>query len=265
MTTILDEITTFKKEEIAKIKEQITIKKLIESPYFKRTPLSLKKSLTTLGSTGIIAEFKRKSPSKGVINDQSSVESVTQGYLSAGVSAQSILTDTHFFGGTIADLMTARNTQQTHPILRKDFIVDPFQIIEAKAIGADIILLIVSCLSDRELKNFNNLAEDLGLEVLYEIHDEEELDKIPDLDGKLVGINNRNLKTFKVDWEHGIHLADCIPDTCVKVAESGISDPKLITAFRRAGFDGFLIGEHFMKTVDPAKAAAAFMTQLPAS
>lgn len=262
MATILDEIIAFKREEVAKIKSQIPLKKLVASPYFKRMPLSLKAALTALNSMGIIAEFKRKSPSKGIINDKAAVESVTQGYLSAGVAAQSILTDTHYFGGAITDLIAARNVQQTHPILRKDFIVDAFQIVEAKAIGADVILLIVASLTARAIKNFTQLAQDLGLEVLYEIHEESELEKIPDIDGKIIGVNNRDLKTFKVNWEHGIAVADCIPDICVKVAESGISDPKLIKTFRNAGFDGFLIGEHFMKTADPALAAAQFIAQI---
>ncbi|MGY0408587.1 MAG: indole-3-glycerol phosphate synthase TrpC, partial [Polaribacter sp.] len=167
--TILDKIIAFKKKEVAKIKAEVPVKKLIESPNFGKKVFSLKKSLLETGSTGIIAEFKRQSPSKGIINEKATIVEVTKGYLDANVAAQSILTDTSFFGGTMADLMEARVINLQKPILRKDFIVDGFQIVEAKAIGADVILLIASCLTSKELKNYGNLATDLGMEVLYEI------------------------------------------------------------------------------------------------
>lgn len=260
--TILDKIITFKKKEIAKIKAEVPLKKLVESPKFKRQTLSLKKELLNPFSTGIIAEFKRQSPSKGILNDKISVTEVTNGYLDANVAAQSILTDTSFFGGTIADLMEARLVNQLKPILRKDFIVDGFQIVEAKAIGADVILLIAACLTSQEIKNYGNLARDLGLEVLYEVHTQEDLDKISDLDGKIIGINNRNLKTFKVDLEHSINLANQIPDSCVKVSESGISDPRIIIGLKEYGFQGFLIGETFMKAENPGEACQDFIHQI---
>lgn len=259
--TILDKIIAFKKKEIAKIKAEVPVKKLVESPNFKRQPLSLKKSLLEVGSTGIIAEFKRQSPSKGIINDKASITDVTNGYLDANVAAQSILTDTSFFGGTMADLMEARVVNQIKPILRKDFIVDGFQIVEAKAIGADVILLIAACLTKQELKNYGQLATDLGLEVLYEVHTQEDLDKI-ELNNKIIGINNRNLKTFEVDLEHSISLANKIPDSCVKVSESGISDPKIITGLKEFGFHGFLIGENFMKEENPGVACQEFINQI---
>jgi indole-3-glycerol phosphate synthase len=260
--TILEKIIAFKKTEIAKIKAEVSVKKLVESPNFGRTVFSLKKSLLEVGSTGIIAEFKRQSPSKGIINDTSTIADVTNGFLNANVAAQSILTDTSFFGGSMADLMEARVINQQKPILRKDFIVDGFQIIEAKAIGADVILLIASCLTAVELKNYGQLAVDLGLEVLYEIHTQEDLDKISDLDNKIIGINNRNLNTFEVDLENSIRLADQIPDTCIKISESGISDPKIITGLKEFGFQGFLIGESFMKTENPGEACQEFISQL---
>jgi len=260
--TILDKIIAFKKKEVAKIKADVPIKKLVESPGFKRTPLSLKKALLEVGSTGIIAEFKRQSPSKGIINDKSTITEVTNGYLDANIAAQSILTDTSFFGGTMADLMEARVINQTKPILRKDFVVDGFQIVEAKAIGADVILLIASCLTATELKNYGNLAIDLGLSVLYEVHTQEDLDKINDLDNKIIGINNRNLKTFEVDLEHSVKLANQIPDTSIKVSESGISDPKIITGLKEFGFQGFLIGENFMKEENPGEACQEFINQI---
>ncbi|XRE43904.1 Indole-3-glycerol phosphate synthase [Tenacibaculum discolor] len=260
--TILDKIISFKKQEVAKIKAEVAVKKLVESPNFKRQPISLKKSLLEPYSTGIIAEFKRQSPSKGIINDKSTVAEVTNGYLDANVAAQSILTDTSFFGGTMADLMEARVINQQKPILRKDFIVDGFQIVEAKAIGADVVLLIATCLTSEQLKNYGQLATDLGLEVLYEVHTQEDLDKIGDLDNKIIGINNRNLKTFEVDLEHSINLANQIPDTVVKVSESGISDPRIITGLKEHGFHGFLIGENFMKTDNPGQACQEFIDQI---
>tara|TARA_B110000091_G_C13769006_1_gene455739 strand:- start:207 stop:995 length:789 start_codon:yes stop_codon:yes gene_type:complete len=260
--TILDKIIAFKKKEIAKIKAEVSVKKLVESPNFSRQPLSLKKSLLAVDSTGIIAEFKRQSPSKGTINDKATIAEVTNGYLDANVAAQSILTDTSFFGGTMADLMEARVINQQKPILRKDFIVDGFQIVEAKAIGADVILLIAACLTAEELKNYGNLAIDLGMEVLYEVHAQEDLDKINHLDNKIIGINNRNLKTFDVDLEHSIKLAGQIPDSCVKISESGISDPRIITGLKEYGFQGFLIGENFMKEENPGAACQTFINQI---
>ncbi|SFS60041.1 indole-3-glycerol phosphate synthase TrpC [Lutibacter maritimus] len=258
---VLDKIIAHKKKEITQLKREVLVEKLVKSPGFNRTPISLKKSLTVNGSTGIIAEFKRQSPSKGIINDKVSVVDVTQGYLDANVAAQSILTDTHFFGGTILDVIQARAVNDITPILRKDFIVDGFQIVEAKAIGADVILLIAACLTKEELKNYGKLAEDLGLDVLYEVHSKEELDKI-DLDHKIIGINNRNLKTFEVDLEHSIELASQIPSSCIKVSESGISDPRIITGLKEYGFQGFLIGENFMKTEDPGYACQEFISQI---
>lgn len=258
---ILDKIIAHKKLEVAQLKKDVPLKKLVESPAFNRTPLSLKNALTAKSSSGIIAEFKRQSPSKGIINNQVSVQEVTQGYLNAGVAAQSVLTDTEFFGGSILDLIQAREVNQTIPILRKDFIVDAFQIIEAKAIGADAILLIAACLSKKELKIYGKLAEELGMEVLYEVHSKEELDKI-ELNNKIIGINNRNLKTFQVDLEHSIALASHIPENCLKVSESGISDPRIITGLKQYGFNGFLIGENFMKAQDPALACKEFINNL---
>jgi len=260
--TILEKIIAFKKTEIAKIKAEVSIKKLVESPNFGREVFSLKKSLLEVGSTGIIAEFKRQSPSKGIINDTATIADVTNGYLDANVAAQSILTDTSFFGGSMADLMEARVINQQKPILRKDFIVDGFQIVEAKAIGADVILLIAACLTSEELKNYGNLANDIGLEVLYEVHTQEDLDKINDLDNKIIGINNRNLNTFEVDLENSIRLSNQIPDSSIKISESGISDPKIIMGLKEYGFQGFLIGETFMNKENPGEACLEFISQL---
>ncbi|MGB0837778.1 MAG: indole-3-glycerol phosphate synthase TrpC [Flavobacteriaceae bacterium] len=257
----LEKIISFKKKEIQKIKSEITIESLVKSPTFKRTPISLADSLIAKGSSGVIAEFKRQSPSKGVINGQADIQQVTHDYLQAGVAAQSILTDTAFFGGSVMDLVSARTINSSVPILRKDFIVDAFQIVEAKAIGADAILLIAACLTAEELKNYGRLAQDLGLDVLYEVHDESELDKLGMLP-KILGINNRNLKTFEVDLEHSIKMAEQLPDSVIRVSESGISDPKVVMGLKQYGFQGFLIGEEFMKTDNPGEACKAFIDQL---
>ena len=209
----------------------------------------------------IVTQFPGAAPERveQLVTDK--IEEVTQGYLDANVAAQSILTDTSFFGGTMMDLMQARSINTFRPILRKDFVVDGFQIVEAKAIGADAILLIAACLTKEELKNYGQLAEDLGLEVLYEVHTQEDLDKI-ELSNKIVGINNRNLKTFRVDLEHSIRLANQIPDSCVKVSESGIGDPRIISGLKEYNFRGFLIGENFMKEEDPGVACQEFIEQI---
>ena len=259
--TILDKIIAHKKKEVAQLRQEVLIEKLIKSPNFKRTPISLKKALLSENSNGIIAEYKRQSPSKGIINDVADIIDVTQGYLEANVTAQSILTDSEFFGGNIMDVIKARSVNTSVPILRKDFIVDGFQIVEAKAIGADAILLIAACLTKEELRNYGKLAEDLGLDVLYEVHTLKQLDKI-DLDHKVIGINNRNLKTFEVDLEHSIELANQIPDNCIKVSESGISNPRIIIGLKEFGFKGFLIGENFMKAADPGIACQQFIAQI---
>jgi len=258
---ILDKIIAHKKQEVALLKKEVMVEKLVKSPNFNRTPISLKKSLLKIGSSGIIAEFKRQSPSKGIINNTASVVEVTKGYMEANIAAQSILTDLDFFGGNVLDIMQARSVNDSIPILRKDFIVDGFQIVEAKAIGADVVLLIAACLTKEELKNYGQLAEDLGLDVLYEVHNQEELDKL-NLDHKIIGINNRNLKTFKVDLEHSIQLANQIPDSCIKISESGLSDPRIITGLKEYGFQGFLIGENFMKTENPGLACKEFINQI---
>ena len=261
-TNILAKIVDHKKIEVSERKKQLSVAQLEAMPLFTSEGYSLKLNLLNPALTGIIAEFKRQSPSKGIINDKATIAEVTNGYLEANVAAQSILTDTSFFGGTMADLMEARVLNQQKPILRKDFIVDGFQIVEAKAIGADVILLIASCLTPVELKNYGNLAVDLGMEVLYEVHTQEDLDKIHDLDNKLIGINNRNLKTFEVDLEHSVKLANQIPDSCIKISESGISDPRIISGLKEYGFQGFLIGENFMNQEHPGVACQEFINQI---
>lgn len=221
--------------------------------------LSLKQFLLDENRTGIIAEFKRRSPSKGSINEQADVVEVTTAYTNNGASALSVLTDEMFFGGSTNDLLKARVNEI--PILRKDFMIDEYQIEEARAMGADVILLIAACLTPAEVQRLAAYAKELGLEVLLELHAEEELEHICE-ETEIVGINNRDLKTFKVDIERSLRMAQQIPDDKIKVAESGISSVENIVLFKQNGFKGFLIGENFMKAPNPAIAFAEFVQQL---
>lgn len=258
--TILDEIIAYKRKEVASCKELVRISELERRTHFQRTAYSLKQFVLDSERTGIIAEFKRKSPSKGIINDAVEVDEVTQAYAAGGASGLSVLTDFNYFGGTLQDLELARQVNKI-PVLRKEFIVDEYQLIEAKAFGADAILLIAAVLDADEIKNLYNLARNLGLEVLLEIHAKEELEKING-HADLIGINNRNLKTFEVDIENSITLAGMLPKEMPKVAESGISNIQTIKSLKEKGFDGFLIGENFMKTPNPGAAFNAFVKQL---
>jgi indole-3-glycerol phosphate synthase len=258
---ILDDIIRHKKSEIEKKKSEISIPMLEGGPLFNRPVLSLKESLLDPGKTGIIAEFKRRSPSKGIINAEADVIEVTKAYTESGASGLSVLTDGHFFGGSDQDLIKAR--VNVIPILRKEFIIDAYQLVEAKSIGADAILLIAACLTPAQVKSLAGMARNLGLEVLLELHGEEEIGHICD-DVELVGINNRDLKTFKVDIERSLRMAAMIPAVKIKVAESGISSVEMITRFKKHGFHGFLAGEIFMKQPDPTIAFIEFVNQLKA-
>lgn len=252
---ILEKIIEHKKVEVAERKLLVSETDLRNSENFNRKCYSLIEKLNQNNSTGIIAEFKRKSPSKGFINEFADVLQVTKGYTSSGAACLSVLTDNHFFGGSTEDLVAARINEI--PILRKDFIVDEYQIIEAKSMGADLILLIAACLSKEEVKRLATFAVSLGLEVLLELHEDTELGHICD-ETILVGVNNRNLKDFKVDVNASLEMAKKIPNSKVKIAESGISDPAMIKIFKEAGFKGFLIGETFMKETNPAAAFNTF-------
>ena len=256
---ILDKIIEQKKIEVAKAKELISVEQLKQNKLFDRRSISLKEFLLDKTKTGIIAEFKRRSPSKGIINDTADVAAVTKAYTLNGAGCLSILTDEHFFGGSNRDLITARINDI--PILRKDFIIDEYQLVEAKAIGADVILLIAACLSVNRLKELASFARQLQLEVLLEIHNEEELGHICD-EVNFVGVNNRDLKTFAVDIDRSIALGKQIPANIIKIAESGIDNINTIKIFAAAGFNGFLIGEKFMKEKDPGQAFTEFVQQL---
>jgi len=257
---ILEKIVAHKISEVEKQKTLVTVKMLEEIPTFHRTPFSLKKQLLKENSSGIIAEFKRKSPSKGIINDQVTAPEVTQGYQNAGASGVSILTDYHFFGGNSEDLKSSRQILDI-PILRKEFIIDEYQIIEAKALGADVILLIAECLEEKQIKHFTKLARSLDMEVLLELHSAEQLAKItewPDM----IGVNNRNLATFQVSIENSLLLAEHLPEHVIKISESGLSNPQSIQELKKAGFKGFLIGENFMAQPKPGLACAEFIQKI---
>ena len=256
---ILDKIIVHKKEEVNVRKGLVTEAELMASKYFSRHCLSLKAKLMDSSSTGIIAEFKRKSPSKGFINQYADVEVITKAYTAQGAAGLSVLTDNEFFGGSTHDLILAR--ENDIPILRKDFMIDAYQIMAAKAMGADVVLLIAACLTRAEVKFLSAYAKELKLEVILELHDESELDHICE-SIEMVGINNRNLKTFAVDVNRSLKMAKQIPGGIVKIAESGISDVATIERFKDAGFQGFLIGEIFMKEADPAKAFETFVNRL---
>lgn len=257
---ILDKIVIDKRKEVELRKSLIPISQLEASVLFTRKTVSLAAALRQRPS-GIIAEHKRRSPSKAVINQSLNVADVAKGYANAGVCGMSVLTDGKYFGGSLDDLIIARASCNL-PLLRKEFIIDPYQILEAKAFGADVILLIAAILTRDEIKQFSKLAKDLELDVLLEIHNEEELFKslMPSLD--MLGVNNRNLKTFEVSLDTSKHLSELIPNDFVKVSESGISSIEAIKDLQPYGYKGFLIGENFMKTDNPGLSASAFIKTL---
>lgn len=260
MSTILDNIIAHKKEEVAERKERKSIHQLEQASLFAREVYSLSEFLLREDKSGIIAEFKRHSPSQGDINTAVSVQEVTTGYARAGASALSVLTDEQFFKGTDMDLAEAR-VYNACPILRKDFVIDEYQIIEAKSIGADAILLIAECLEKEQVKQFAKTARSLGLEVLMEIHSGDQLAKLtPDIN--VVGVNNRNLKDFSVSIRTSLDLNEAIPAEFLKISESGISNPNAIVELRRAGYNGFLIGENFMKEPNPGEACRKFIERV---
>lgn len=256
---ILDTIIAAKRIEVAERKQQTPATELEKSSALLRQKISLQQFLLDKTLTGIIAEFKRRSPSKGTINAAADVVAVTKAYADNGAAALSILTDDHFFGGSTGDLLAARINNI--PILRKDFIIDEYQLLEAKAMGADVILLIAACLSPEEVKSLAKAAHQLDLEVLLELHGEEELVHVNEFT-PIVGINNRNLKTFEVDIERSLVMASLLPASTIKVAESGIDKVENILLFKENGFRGFLMGEFFMKAADPGLAFRQFVQQL---
>ncbi len=248
---ILDKIIAHKRTEVEAAKAKVSLEQLEKAPLFTRQTLSLKNALKAEGASGIISEFKRKSPSKGIINDRLLPEIVTKGYVEAGANGLSVLTDTAFFGGTFDDFAKARAANPYTPMLRKDFMIDEYQLWEAKAIGADVILLIAANLTPAEVRHLGQKAKSLGLEVLLEVHNQEELEQSICEYVDMVGVNNRNLKTFVTSIETSLELAQLIPNDFVKISESGLKNAETIQQLRRVGYQGFLIGESFMTTDDP--------------
>ena len=259
---ILDKIIARKLEEITESKKTRPVSVLEKESLFSRSAVSLATALKNASSPQIISEFKRKSPSKGIINDQVFPEIVTSDYVKAGAVGLSVLTDKDFFGGSFQDFLKARDANPAIPMLRKDFIVDEYQLFEAKSIGADVILLIAACLEPDKINHLSKKAHELGLEVLLEVHNAEELNVSLGENIDIVGVNNRNLKTFETSVETSIALSEQIPNSFVKISESGLKDAETILKLFSYGYKGFLIGETFMKTVNPGTALADLQNNL---
>ena len=256
----LEKITIVKHQEVKEASKLYPVKLLERSIYFESKPVSLKKYLLREDKSGIIAEIKKQSPSLGIINKYVDVEKTSIGYMQAGASALSVLTDKTFFGGSVEDLKTARKYNYC-PILRKDFMVSEYQIIESKSIGADVILLIAAILSKEEIIRFTDIAHSLGMEVILEIHGEDELDKVyHNVD--VVGVNNRNLKTMKIDIQQSVNISTLLPKEMIKISESGIENVQTINQLKSYGYQGFLIGSYFMKQAQPHLACKEFIKAL---
>jgi len=258
--TILDAIVERKRVEVLKRKQKYSLSKLGSFESYRRETNVIR--LPEPGDKpGIIAEFKRRSPSRGTINSLAEPVDVASAYEAAGVSAMSILTDRDFFGGSLRDLKQVRESCPHLVLLRKDFIIDPYQLHEASAYGADMVLLIAAILDRREVEELALEAESLGLNVLFEVHNRSELEKFhPAI--RYVGVNNRDLKTFKVDTDRSLELIDAFPSDVVPVSESGLSHPDEIRKLRAAGYELFLMGENFMKDRDPGAACHQFLNNL---
>lgn len=267
MEDILKKIIVQTRADLKQRKLKTTLADLKKTPHYSRKTVSVHDSIKN--GSGIIAEHKRRSPSKGSFKCDATLEQVVKGYESAGASAISCLTDEPFFGGTLQDLEQARMHVDI-PILRKDFMVDSYQIHEARAYGADAILLIATCLNDEELKTLSTEAFNLDLEILYEVHDLEELDRIKkitlefDSSRYVIGVNNRDLKRFKTDIQNSKELLPHFPKGVLAISESGISDPEIVKELRSLGYQGFLIGENFMKTKDPGASCRDFIDSIQA-
>ncbi len=261
--TILDKIIENKRAEVAEAKARVSVEELMESANFSRKTISLKNNLLKDGSSGIIAEFKRKSPSKGDIFAGAKVEDITSGYTTSGAAGISVLTDYDFFGGCADDLKSARDSNPSTPLLRKDFMIDEYQLYEAKAWGADVILLIAANLAPEETVGLSKKAHELGLEVLLEIHDKEELDRSPVEHVDIIGVNNRNLKNFaENNVNASLNLVKDLPESLVKISESCISQPETVRQLKEVGFQGFLMGENFMKTDNPGETLRTFIEEV---
>jgi indole-3-glycerol phosphate synthase len=260
-TDILSRIADYKQKEVEERKSILPLDQLQAKPFYNRKGKSLRDSIIDPSKTGIIAEFKRKSPSAGAINLNTSVKQVTTGYAKSGASGLSVLTDTPSFGGSLDDLLTARQYVQT-PILRKDFMLDEYQVYEAKAFGADAILLIAAMIDRYECEKLTGIAHKLGLEVLLEVHNASEIASHAGEFADIIGVNSRDLKSFSTDLTHAEKLYELLPKDSIKIAESGIHQPEDAARFKQMGFDGFLIGSHFMHQDQPGMACLEFSNQL---
>ncbi len=260
MKDILQEIVATKRAEVDRRKRETDLQTLYRQAETPRTTRhSLREALRS-SSTGIISEFKRRSPSKGWINRDADVQSVVRAYQQAGATALSILTDTPYFGGTDDDLRAARQACSL-PILRKDFTIDEFQLVESRALGADAVLLIAAALTREQCRRFAEIAHQLELEVLLEIHDQSELDYYSEY-VDVLGVNNRNLGSFHTDVANSFRLIEQMPQETTPISESGISNPDTVKELRAIGFKGFLIGENFMKTEAPGDSLKSFINAL---
>lgn len=258
---ILEKIKAHKLIEIQQRKQIKSIEQLKLSELYNRASIDFKASILSKNNRAIIAEFKRQSPSKGVIHPDADVISIVKGYESNGAAALSILNDNHFFGALETDFANARASVNL-PLLQKDFILDEYQLVEAKAIGADAILLIAKMLPVERIKVLANYAHQLGLQVLLETHTEQEILDHLHTEFDLIGINNRDLNTFEVNIQHSIALANLLPQQAVKIAESGIQDANTLLELANNGFSGFLMGEYFMKTNNPAEQLKALQQEI---
>jgi indole-3-glycerol phosphate synthase len=257
---ILERIIQDKKKEVQMRKSLLPPARLEGFGLFDRPTVSLKESLKAR-KTGIIAEHKRRSPSRAIINQNSSVCDIVAGYDAGGAGGISILTDGKYFGGSLDDLLLARASTNL-PLLRKEFIIDPYQILEARVYGADAILLIAAVLSKEALKGLCKTAHDLDLEVLLEVHSRAELEFSLEAGADLIGVNNRNLKTFEVSLDISRELSSSIPDTIGKISESGLKNTGQLRELKKLGYDGFLMGETFMKAPQPGKSLSEFLKKM---
>lgn len=262
MKDILEEIVAYKRMEVEQFKRSIppsmlydAVEKMADQPV-----VSMRKSLME-SESGIIAEFKRKSPSKGWIKEQGRAGEIPLSYQQNGASALSILTDEKYFGGRDTFIKKARKSGVTLPVLYKNFVVDEYQLFQARLCGASAVLLIAADLKLDECRSLLRIAHELKLEVLLEMHAESELDYAA-LEPDMCGINNRNLGTFITDIQNSYRLAELLPKEACKVSESGISDPQTVRELRNVGFRGFLIGETFMKTENPGDALRMFIEKM---
>ncbi len=260
MNNILENIVKERKHTVKKLKEVVSAQHWEMMPLFKKECVSLKRALLNKNNNGIIAEFKRSSPSRGIINSDVNVFDVVTDYQVNGASGVSILTEPEFFGGSNDDILSVADSIII-PILRKDFIIDEYQLMETKALGSDVLLLIAAALPKAEVQRFTKLAHELGMEVILEIHNQMELDWITD-EIDIVGVNNRDLKTFTVDIRRSVELSEKIPKNKLRISESGIGDVASIKLLRQHGFNGFLVGEKFMKEKDPGRTFKNFTEEL---